>query len=110
MGRRKSVYGPGRNGFGRRNNNVAGVFENGNDSEAETIIAPTENIVNTTTNRRTIRRVFPTHIDNVNREVIRVENYYPVTESFENETIVEQYNCGNDIEHPCCKKFKHCRF
>ncbi|WP_311439568.1 CotD family spore coat protein [Mesobacillus foraminis] len=37
---------------------------------------------------------------------MRVENYYPVTESNVNETIVEEYNCGSDINNPCCKLVK----
>ncbi|MBU7595122.1 CotD family spore coat protein [Metabacillus halosaccharovorans] len=116
MGRR-SVYGSGRNGFGGNNGNVAGAFDNGNGNNVagafdnggnnvETIIEPTENIVNTTTNRRTVRRVYPTHIENVNRTIVRVENYFPVTESNVNETFVEEYNCGSDLRNPCCKPVK----
>ncbi|HZH61135.1 MAG TPA: CotD family spore coat protein [Metabacillus sp.] len=65
MGRR-SVYGSDSNGFGGNKGNVAGAFDNGGN-DVETIIEPTENIVNTTTNRRTVRRVYLTHIENVNR-------------------------------------------
>lgn len=120
MGRR-SVYGSGRNGYGWGNNNgnVAGAFDNGNGNnvagafdngfdDVETIIEPTETIVNNTTTGRTIRRVQPTHIENRNREIVRVENYYPVTQSYENETYVQEYDCGSDLYNPCCKPVKRC--
>jgi spore coat protein D len=120
MGRKK-VY-SGRNGrwnngnvagaFDNGNGNgnyVAGAFDNGNGNDVETIIEPTENIVNTTTNNRTIRRVYPTLIENVTRNMVRVENYYPVTQSNRNENIVQEFNCGSDLNNPCCKPVKRCR-
>ncbi|MGM7722172.1 CotD family spore coat protein [Metabacillus sp. Hm71] len=116
---RKSCYGSGRNGFGGRNgnvagafdngNNVAGAFDNGNGNNVETVYSPTENIVNTTTNQRTIRSVHPTHITNVQRNIVRVENYYPLTESFENETYVQEYDCGSDLNNPRCTPRKKCK-
>lgn len=114
---RRSIYGSGRNGFGGGNGDVAGAFDNGNNvagafdnggEDVETIVSPTRNIVNTTTNRRTIRRVHPTHIQNINENLIRVENYYPVTQSTENETFVQEYDCGSDLYNPCCKPIKRC--
>ncbi|MCP9298958.1 CotD family spore coat protein [Bacillus halotolerans] len=82
-------------------------FRGGNGgNNVETIVSPTRNVVNTTTNECTVRRVQPTHIVNVNRNVTRVENYYPVTQSTENENIVEKYDCGSDLRNPCCKPVK----
>ncbi|MDQ0226876.1 CotD family spore coat protein [Metabacillus niabensis] len=117
MGRR-SVYGKGRRGYNGNNgnvlgafdaednnNNVLGAFDNGDD-DVETIFEPTENIVNTTTNRRTVRRVHPTHIEHINRNIVRVENYYPVTQSEVEETYVEEFDCGRDLRNPCCKPVK----
>lgn len=75
---------------------------NGNN-DVETIVFPTENIVNTTTNRRTVRQVHPTHILNVNRNITRVENFFPVTESEKDINIVEEFNCGSDLRNPCCR-------
>ncbi|MCY8452242.1 spore coat protein [Bacillus spizizenii] len=75
----------------RRGNN--GGF-NGNNgfnggNNVETVVSPTQNVVNTTTNQRTVRCGHPTHSVNVNRNMARVENYYPVTQSVENENIVK---------------------
>lgn len=81
----------------------------GNSNDVETVFFPTRNIVNTTTNRRTIRRVYPTHIRNINRNITRIENYSPVTESVENVNIVEEYNCGNDLRRPRCRPVSRCR-
>ncbi|MBT2755709.1 hypothetical protein J7E71_07015 [Mesobacillus foraminis] len=72
----------------------------------ETEYSPVKKIVKTTTNNRTIRRVHPTHIENIEKNIIRVENYYPITESNVSETIVEEYNCGSDLNNPCCELIK----
>jgi hypothetical protein len=64
--------------------------------EERTVVDPEETIVNTTTTRHTLKRVHPTNVVNVNRNVYRVEDYYPVEESFVNENVVEYYDCGND--------------
>ena len=69
----------------------------------ETIVSPTETIVNTRTNTRTIRHIHPTEIINVNRTVIRNENFYPVTEREVNETVVENLDCGKDVKNPRCR-------
>ncbi|MFP7230924.1 CotD family spore coat protein [Bacillus subtilis] len=94
----------------RRGNNGGNNGNNGfnGGNNAETIVSPTRNVVNTTTNQRTVRRVHPTHIVNVNRNITRVENYYPVTQSVKNENIVEEYDCGSDLRNPCCKPVKRC--
>ncbi|WP_251550288.1 CotD family spore coat protein [Neobacillus muris] len=85
---------------------------NGDGDEVETIVSPTETIVNRTTNRRTVRRVHPTHIVNVNRNITRIENFYPVTESVKNINVVEEFDCGSDLRNPRCKPVKkrkrHC--
>ncbi|KRG12102.1 hypothetical protein ACA30_20930 [Virgibacillus soli] len=75
----------------------------GHHNDVETVFYPTKNVVNTTTNRKTIRRVHPTHVKNINKNITRVENYYPVTESEKDINIVENYNCGNDLENPRCR-------
>ncbi|MGE6629183.1 CotD family spore coat protein [Bacillus sp. NPDC077027] len=80
----------------------------GNNEEVETIVLPTKNIVNTTTNVRTVRRIHPTHITNVNKNIKRIENYYPVTHSVINECYVEEYDCGSDLKNPCCRLIKRC--
>jgi len=98
------------NGFGNTGN-VAGLNNfngTGNGNNVETIVDPTRTIVNTTTNRRTVRRVHPTHIINVNRNITRVENYYPVTQSVQNQNIVEEYDCGSDLRNPCCRPRRSC--
>jgi spore coat protein D len=75
--------------------------------EEKTIVDPAEKIVNTTTTRHKIRRVHPINITNVNRNVYRVEDYYPVEEDFVNENIVEYYECGNDPDdYSNCKAVK----
>ncbi|WP_368731522.1 CotD family spore coat protein [Bacillus halotolerans] len=59
-------------GSRRGNNGTNGFngFNGGNGgNNGETIVSPTRNVVNTTTNERTVRRVQPTHIVNVNRNV-----------------------------------------
>ncbi|MFD2046638.1 CotD family spore coat protein [Ornithinibacillus salinisoli] len=106
MGRRKirNVRSSGNN-----NNSVAGVNNSNNNNSVagatdEVIYSPTRNVVNTTTNERTIKRVHPTQVENVNRTIVRNENYYPVTESDVNETVVENYDCGSDINNPNCRR------
>ena len=64
------------------------------------IVHPTETVVRTTTNKRRIRNIHPTEIINVNRTVIRNENYYPVTERQVNETVVEDFDCGSNVNNP----------
>ncbi|YCA46507.1 spore coat protein (plasmid) [Bacillus sp. JZ8] len=75
--------------------------------EERTVVDPEETIVNTTTTRHTIRHIRPTNIVNVNRNVYRVENYYPVTEDFVDENVVEHFECGNDPDDSSsCKRMK----
>lgn len=96
----------GGSGYGNDNDNgfVQGVSNGGGD---ETFVSPTETIVNTRNNYRTVKRVHPTHIRNVNRNITRVENYYPVTESVENENYVEEYDCGREVGNSsCCRPRK----
>ncbi|MBU5245629.1 MULTISPECIES: CotD family spore coat protein [Bacillus] len=104
------MFGSRRGNNGTNSFNGFNGFNGGNGgnggNNVETIVSPTRNVVNTTTNERTVRRVQPTHIVNVNRNVTRVENYYPVTQSAENENIVEEYDCGSDLRNPCCKPVK----
>lgn len=96
-----------------RNNNVMGAAGNNNqnhrncgcnNNQVEDIVSPTETIVNTRTKTRTIRRIHPTEIINVNRTVIRNENFFPVTEREVNETVVEDFNCGSDLNNPRCRR------
>ncbi|MEI4791361.1 CotD family spore coat protein [Bacillus sp. FJAT-53060] len=75
-----------------------------NHCQDKTIVSPTRNIVNTTISESTIRRIHPTHIKNVNKHIKRIENYYPVTQSCENECYVEEYDCGSDLKNPCCRR------
>ncbi|MCK6205578.1 CotD family spore coat protein [Bacillus infantis] len=62
----------------------------------KTIVSPTDTVVRNNTRTKTIRRIHPTEIVNVNRTIIRNENYFPVTERTVNETIVENFDCGRD--------------
>ncbi|MGN7943082.1 CotD family spore coat protein [Virgibacillus sp. 6R] len=48
----------------------------------------------------------PTHIEHVNRNIVRVKNYYPVTQSEVEETYVEEFDYGRDLRNPCCKPVK----
>ncbi|WP_353855159.1 spore coat protein [Bacillus sp. Bos-x628] len=82
----------------------------GNQGEVETVVSPTRQIVNTTTNEKTIRKIHPTHITNVNKHIKRIENYYPVTQTEQNEYIVEEYDCGWDVKNPCCRPVKRCKW
>ncbi|WP_181351320.1 spore coat protein [Thalassobacillus sp. CUG 92003] len=75
-----------------------------NCSQEETIVHPTERVVKTRTNHRTVRNIHPTEVENVNRTIVRNENYYPVTESNVNETVVEDYDCGSDVNSSNCRR------
>lgn len=90
------------------NNFVDSSGFNGNGNDVETVVSPTETVVNPTTNQRTVRRVHPTHVINVNRNITRVENYYPVKHSTENINSVEEYDCGSDLNNPCCRPVNKC--
>ncbi|WP_181347334.1 CotD family spore coat protein [Thalassobacillus sp. CUG 92003] len=68
------------------------------------MVSPTERVVKTRTTRRVVRNIHPTEVINVNREIIRNENYYPVTNTEVNETIVEDYDCGSDVNSPNCRR------
>jgi len=86
------VLGTGNNNCGRKCGNRV--------SSVQDIVHPTETVVRTTTNKRRIRNIHPTEIINVNRTVIRNENYYPVTERQVNETVVEDFDCGSNVNNP----------
>lgn len=91
------------------NDNVRGLRECGcNNNERpendNTQVSPTETVVNTRTKKRVVRHIHPTEVINVNRTVIRNEHFYPVTEREVNETVVEDYDCGNDINNPRCRR------
>ncbi|KAB8126646.1 hypothetical protein F9U64_19550 [Gracilibacillus oryzae] len=73
-------------------------------AEDEMIVSPTRRVTNTRTNYRTVKHIHPTEVLNVNRTVVRNENYYPVRNSNVNETVVEDYNCGSDINSPNCQR------
>jgi spore coat protein D len=92
--------------MGRHNNNVGGSGNNkhcnkcsNRVSPVEDIIHPTKTVVRTTTNERRIRNIHPTEIINVNRTVVSNENFFPVTERQVNETVVEDFDCGADINN-----------
>ncbi|MGG0715978.1 CotD family spore coat protein [Robertmurraya massiliosenegalensis] len=76
----------------------------GNVQGVKTIVEPTETIVKVHTNHRTVRRIHPTEIINVNRTVVRNENFYPVTERQVNEVVEENFNCGTDLNNPRCRR------
>ncbi|MDY0408989.1 CotD family spore coat protein [Virgibacillus soli] len=101
-------------GFGRNNRNADEFIlgsnasnrnnnSRGNNNDVETIVFPTETVIRPTTTRRTVRKIHPTHIVNVNRNITRVENFFPVTQSEKNKNIVEEYNCGSDVNNPRCR-------
>lgn len=99
--------------FGNQGN-VLGVSDNnGNVLGArggrpdETIVSPTETVVNVRENTRTVRRIHPTHVRNINKNITKVENFYPVTQSVENVNIVQEYDCGSDLRNPCCRPRKN---
>ncbi|OZU88969.1 hypothetical protein CIL03_08085 [Virgibacillus indicus] len=68
------------------------------------IVNPTKRVKNIRTNHRVVKNIHPTEVVNVNRTVIRNENYFPVTNSDVNETVVENYNCGSDVNSPNCRR------
>ncbi|WP_312093842.1 CotD family spore coat protein [Niallia sp.] len=87
------------------NNNVLGTGNNNRGkccnrvSPVEDIVHPTRTVVRTTTNERRVRNIHPTEVINVNRTVIRNENFFPVTERQVNETVVEDFDCGSDVNN-----------
>ncbi|QTM98727.1 hypothetical protein ERJ70_05095 [Sediminibacillus dalangtanensis] len=70
----------------------------------EMVVHPTERVVNTRTRQRVVKNVHPTEVENVNRTVVRNENYYPVRNYDVNETVVEDYDCGSDLNNPNCRR------
>ncbi|MDF1510070.1 CotD family spore coat protein [Robertmurraya sp. DFI.2.37] len=76
----------------------------GNVQGDKTIVSPTETIVKVHTTQRTVRRIHPTEIINVNRTVVRNENFYPVTQRQVNEVVEENYDCGSDVNNPRCRR------
>jgi spore coat protein D len=92
-----------------RGNDVAGARDNHKGkNDVETIVSPTETLVSPTTNERTIRKIHPTHVKHVNKNITRVENYYPVTNSREDIDFVEEYDCGSDLNNPNCRRVDSC--
>lgn len=67
-------------------------------------VSPTETVVNTRTKKRVVKHVHPTEVINVNRKVIKNKHFYPVNEREVNETVVEDYDCGSDINNPRCRR------
>ncbi|MET3195044.1 CotD family spore coat protein [Gottfriedia sp. OAE603] len=65
---------------------------------------PTQRVTNTNTYYRTVRNIHPTEVENINRTVIRNENYYPVYNSDVNETVVKNYDCGSDLNSNNCRR------
>ena len=47
-----------------------------------------------------MRNIRPVEVINVNRNIIRNENYRPVRVREVNETIVENFDCGTDVNNP----------
>lgn len=91
------------------NNDVRGMRGygcNGNDrpQNDNVEVSPTETVVNTRTKQRVVKNIHPTEVINVNRTVIRNEHFYPVTEREVQETVVENYNCGSDVNNPRCRR------
>ena len=75
--------------MGRYNNDdVLGTGNNNCGRKCGNRVSPVQDIVH------------PTEIINVNRTVIRNENYYPVTERQVNETVVEDFDCGSNVNNP----------
>ena len=86
------------------NNNYRGNYGNGQNDEV--IVNPTQTVVNTTTNQRVVRNIHPTEVVNVNRTIIRNENYFPTTERTVEETVVENYDCGTNVNNNTnCRPF-----
>src|SRR5699024_5541101 len=55
-----------------------------NNKNTKTIVSPAKTVVNNTTTNHTIKKIHPTNVMNVNHDVFKIENYYPVTESSQN--------------------------
>ncbi|PWU69227.1 CotD family spore coat protein [Gracilibacillus dipsosauri] len=70
----------------------------------ETFVHPTRRVQNTRTEYQTVKNIHPTEVRNVNRTVIRNQNYYPVYNSDVNETVVEDYDCGTDVNASNCRR------
>ncbi|XXM73848.1 spore coat protein [Lysinibacillus sphaericus] len=77
--------------------------KNCSDNE-ETIVNPTRRIVKTRTNERVVNNVHPTEIVEVNRTIVKNRNYYPVTRSQVNETVVENYECSGEVGSGNCRR------
>src|SRR5690625_7605620 len=54
--------------------------------------------------KRVVEQVHTTEVINVNRKVIKNKHFYPVNEREVNETVVEDYDCGSDINNPRCRR------
>lgn len=67
------------------------------DRNDDVRVHPTRHEVRNHTRVRTVKNIHPTEIKNVHRTIIRNENFYPVRESNVNETVVENYDCGSDV-------------
>lgn len=98
-----------RNSKRSRNNNVMGVSNNNRghcckNDRVEEIVSPTRTVVNTRTRTRTVRHIHPVEVINVNRTVVRNENFFPVTQRSVNETVEENFNCGSDLNNPNCRR------
>ncbi|MCT1903106.1 spore coat protein [Oceanobacillus sojae] len=81
-----------------QNNCQCSRCRNSNRDE-EVRVHPTRHEVRNSTSVKTVKNIHPTEIKNVHRTVIRNENYYPVRESNVNETVVENYDCGSDVNN-----------
>lgn len=68
-----------------------------NSNRDDVRVHPTRHEVRTTNSVKTVKNIHPTEIKNVHRNIIRNENYYPVRESNVNETVVENYDCGSNV-------------
>lgn len=93
------------------NNDVKGLRGYGCDCDRnerpqkdDVEVSPTETVVNTRTNKRVVKHIHPTEVINVNRNVIKNKHFYPVAEREVNETIIEDYDCGSDINNPRCRR------
>ncbi|TKC14446.1 hypothetical protein FA727_21780 [Robertmurraya kyonggiensis] len=87
--------------MGVSNNNRGRCCKN---NRVEEIVSPTRTVVNTRTKTRTVRRIHPVEVINVNRTVVRNENFYPVTQRTVNETVEENFDCGSDLNNPNCRR------
>ncbi|KKI93303.1 hypothetical protein WQ54_04935 [Bacillus sp. SA1-12] len=72
-------------------------------AQVKEIVDPVQNIVKTIIRPQVVRHIHPTNILNIDREAIRIEHFFPVNEEFLNERVVEELNCGDDMEYPQCK-------